>query len=356
MKNISLNFESLNSPDGGISRVANLVLRFFEDRSKLNNDKIFLNIFRDNNIQKISNSNFVREKFNRKSKLSFTINDFINSKKSDYILYDHLGLARSNLLHIKKKPYIVFLYGIDIWDKSNKKRLKAQKDSALSIAISNFTKHKALKTHGALRNVKVCWLSTIYDEIKFVKKKKKNFNFLFLSRLEKGKGHQITIDAFNKIKKKNIKLIIVGKGPEYKDIKKKITNLNLQKKVKMYGFLEEKKLNNLWSKTDVLIMPSKVEGFGLVYIEAMSRGIPIITSKQDAGHEINVHGKTGYSADLNNKKKDELLIYMKKISNNDLRLKKMGKNAKNRWKNNFSYKEFKKRFEKIINDFEKNIN
>ena len=45
MKNISLNFESLNSPDGGISRVANLVLRFFEDRSKLNNDKIFLNIF-----------------------------------------------------------------------------------------------------------------------------------------------------------------------------------------------------------------------------------------------------------------------------------------------------------------------
>ncbi|AAZ21380.1 glycosyltransferase [Candidatus Pelagibacter communis] len=356
MKNISLNFESLNSSDGGISRVANLVLKFFEDRSKLNNDKTFLNIFRDDNIQNISNSNFVRKKFNRKSKLSFTINDFINSKKSDYILYDHLGLARSNLLHIKKKPYIVFLYGIDIWDKSNKKRLKAQKNSALSIAISNFTKHKALTTHGTLKNVKVCWLSTIYDEIKFVKKKKKNFNFLFLSRLEKNKGHQITIDAFNKIKKKNIKLIIVGKGPEYKNIKKKIASLNLQKKVKMYGFLEEKKLNNLWSKTDVLIMPSKVEGFGLVYIEAMSRGIPIITSKQDAGHEINVHGKTGYSADLNNKKKDELLIYMDKISNNNLKLKKMGKNAKNRWKNNFSYKEFKKRFEKIINDFEKNIN
>ena len=63
MKNISLNFESLNSSDGGISRVANLVLRFFEDRSKLNNDKTFLNIFRDDNIQNISNSNFVRKKF-----------------------------------------------------------------------------------------------------------------------------------------------------------------------------------------------------------------------------------------------------------------------------------------------------
>ena len=88
----------------------------------------------------------------------------------------------------------------------------------------------------------------------------------------------------------------------------------------------------------------------------MSRGIPIITSRQDAGQEINIHGKTGYSADLNNKKKDELFIYMDKISKNNSKLKKMGKNAKNRWKNNFSYKEFKKRFEKIINQFEKNIN
>ena len=47
---------------------------------------------------------------------------------------------------------------------------------------------------------------------------------------------------------------------------------------------------------------------------------------------------------------------MDKISKNNSKKKKMGKNAKNRWKNNFSYKEFKKRFEKIINQFEKNIN
>ena len=356
MKKISLNFESLDSPDGGISRVANLVLRFFEERSKLNNDKIFLNIFRDNNIQKISNSNFVRKKFNNKSKFSFTINNFLNSKDSKYILYDHLGLARSNIFLIKKKPYIVFLYGIDIWDKNNQSRYIAQKNSSLSIAISNFTKKKANLTYGKLKNIKVCWLSTIYDKIYFTKKKKKNFNFLFLSRLEKGKGHNFTLNSFKKLNKKNVRLMIVGKGPEFKNIKKKITELNLKKKVKMFGFLSKEKLDEIWSKTDVLIMPSTVEGFGLVYIEAMSRGIPIITSRQDAGQEINIHGKTGYSADLNNKKKDELFIYMDKISKNNSKLKKMGKNAKNRWKNNFSYKEFKKRFEKIINQFEKNIN
>ena len=121
--------------------------------------------------------------------------------------------------------------------------------------------------------------------------------------------------------------MIVGDGPEYRNIKKKITILNLQKKVKMFGFLEEKKLENLWSKTDANYA-IKSRRFWTVYIEAMSRGIPIITSKQDAGHEINLHGKTGYSADLNNKKKDELFIYMNKISNNNSKLKRWAKMLK----------------------------
>ncbi len=353
MKNISLNFESLESPDGGISRVANLVLRFFNERSRSNSEKIFLNIFRDNNIQKIANSNFVRKKFNNRSKFSFIINNFINSKDSQYILYDHLDLARSNIFLIKKKPYIVFLYGIDIWNKNNIKRYESQRKSSLSIAISKFTEKKAKLAYGNLHNVKVCWLSTIYDKINFKKKNTKDFNFLFLSRLEKGKGHIRTLNSFKKLKKKNIKLMIVGKGPEYKSIKKKIIELKLEKKVKMFGFLSKERLNKVWSKTDVLIMPSRVEGFGLVYIEAMSRGIPIITSTQDAGKEINLHGKTGYSADLDNKKIDKLFFYINKISNNKYKLKEMGKNAKNRWKNNFSFKEFKKRFGKIIDDFEK---
>ena len=139
MKNISLNIESLAAVDGGVSRVGNLILKFFKDRSKIGNDKIFLNIYRDHILQ---NNNYIKPnetKLNNKSKLFFIINNFINSFRSDYILYDHLGLARANKFLIKKKPYIVFLYGIDIWENKTK-RINAQKNSKLSIAISKFTK------------------------------------------------------------------------------------------------------------------------------------------------------------------------------------------------------------------------
>ena len=55
--------------------------------------------------------------------------------------------------------------------------------------------------------------------------------------------------------------MIVGEGPEFKNIKKKITILNLKKSENVFGFYQKKKLDEIWSKTDVLIMPSKVEGF-----------------------------------------------------------------------------------------------
>ena len=356
MKNISLNLESLASPDGGISRVANLILKFFNERTKVNNDKIFLNIYRDDILQKNNYIKLNKSKFNKKSKFFFVVNNFIHSIKSDYILYDHLGLARTNKFLIKKKPYIVFLYGIDAWEKENPKRIDAQKKSKLSISISQFTKVKAESIHGKLKNVKICWLSTLYDKINFHKiKNKKKFNFLFLSRLENGKGHYNALNSFKKINNKNVNLLIVGRGPEYKNIKKKIKELGLTKNVKLCGFINEKKLNKIWSVTDVLLMPSRVEGFGLVYIEAMSRGIPIITSTQDAGQEINSHGKTGYSVNLDDKKSDKLFYYMNKIVNNKVLLNRMSKNAKIRWQKNFCYSSFKKRFSKIINNFEKEI-
>jgi len=355
MKNIALNIESLAAEDGGVSRVANLILKFFSDRAKIGNDRIFLNIYRDHILQ---NNKFIKlnkSTLNNKSKILFIINNFVNSIRSDYILYDHLGLAKANKFLIKKRPYIVFLYGIDAWQKKPK-RIEEQKNSKLSISISKFTKTKTEIIHGKLKNIKICWLSTLYNKINFHKiKNKKKFNFLFLSRLEIGKGHLDTLNSFKKINNKKANLLIVGKGPEYKNIEKKIRELNLEKNVKLLGFMNNKQLNKVWSKTDVLVMPSRVEGFGLVYIEAMSRGIPIVVSTQDAGQEINIHGKTGYSVNLDDKKNDKLFYYMNKMIHNKILTKKMGINAKKRWENNFTYSSFQKRFGKIINDFEKEI-
>jgi phosphatidyl-myo-inositol dimannoside synthase len=354
MKNVLLNLESLSSSDGGISRVANLLLKFFIERGGYN---LTVNIFRDSSYSYPKKKN-VTIITNSKSKLRFFINNLIQTFYADYIIYDHLGLARSNFFYPLKKPFVTIGHGIDVWNKKRKDRISIHKKSNLPLFVSNFSKNKTESIHGKVKKAKVCWLSTIYNQSKKLNINKKNINFLLLSRLEEGKGHLRLLDSwfkFSKINKK-VNLMIVGRGPEQENIKKHIEQLGLNGSVRLYGYLSKRKLEKIWKKTHVFVMPSRVEGFGLVYIEAMSRGIPLITSKQDAGCEINIHNKTGLVADLDNCKVDELYLCLKKITQNNKKSKSFSSAAYKRWSEHFSFKQFQKRFKKIIIEFENKIN
>ena len=112
------------------------------------------------------------------------------------------------------------------------------------------------------------------------------------------------------------------------------------------GFVNETEMNKIWSSTDLFAMPSKTEGFGLVYIEAMRHSIPVICSNEDAGCEINQDGYTGFNVNLNNK--DQLTKKIAHlIKNKEMRIK-MGINANNLWKEKFNLTAYEKRLENFL--------
>ena len=61
--------------------------------------------------------------------------------------------------------------------------------------------------------------------------------------------------------------------------------------------MPEAEIEAVWRRATVFAMPSLTEGFGLVFIEAMRRGLPVIASRADAGREVNVDGETGFTLD-----------------------------------------------------------
>ena len=100
------------------------------------------------------------------------------------------------------------------------------------------------------------------------------------------KGFKYLITAFGEVAGKldNIKLVIAGLGPSQPDLVKLIENLGLEKKTVLLGYRED--IDSLMQASDIFVLPSLKEAFGLVILEAMQNGLPIIATKAGGVPEI----------------------------------------------------------------------
>jgi phosphatidyl-myo-inositol dimannoside synthase len=96
-------------------------------------------------------------------------------------------------------------------------------------------------------------------------------------------------------------------------------------------------------------MPGFTEGFGLVYIEAMRRGLPVVASTEDAGREINVDGTTGFNVSRGNKARlTEILITL--LRDGDF-AKKLGAAGHARWQAHYTFAAFERRLREATRRF-----
>jgi glycosyltransferase involved in cell wall biosynthesis len=109
----------------------------------------------------------------------------------------------------------------------------------------------------------------------------KEFNFVSVGNLIKHKRMHLTIKAFNKAfaDQGNIKLTIIGGGPEHKNLENLIKKLNLEDKIKLTGRIERTEIAKHFKKSDCFVLASKGETFGVVFIEAMASGLPVIATR-----------------------------------------------------------------------------
>ena len=132
------------------------------------------------------------------------------------------------------------------------------------------------------------------------KSNKDEFTFLSLCYLNKNKGIDILIRAFEKyLKKSNVKLVIGGDGPEKGPLIKLVKSLNISDKVEFKGALSREKVYEEINNCDAFILPSRFETFGVVLIEALSNGKPVISTKNGGANEI-ITKENGLLIDIDN--------------------------------------------------------
>ena len=105
------------------------------------------------------------------------------------------------------------------------------------------------------------------------------------------------IRIFKKIKEKiPSKLLLIGDGPERSNCEYLAKDLGVDKDVTFYG--EQESFVEILSIADLFLMPSQSESFGLSALEAMACGVPVVSSNAGGLPELNLHGDTGYIAEI----------------------------------------------------------
>jgi glycosyltransferase involved in cell wall biosynthesis len=109
---------------------------------------------------------------------------------------------------------------------------------------------------------------------------------LFAHRLSRRKGAHLLPDIFRNIKNLEVKLIIIGDGPDYKFLESKFMPEIKNNRVRLLGWVPNKDIGNYYGLADVFLMPSEEEGFPRVLLETMAIGVPFIAFNVGGVKEI----------------------------------------------------------------------
>ncbi|MDE6834948.1 MAG: glycosyltransferase [Ruminococcus sp.] len=172
----------------------------------------------------------------------------------------------------------------------------------------------------------------------------------FTGRLVYYKGVDVLINAFRNVRN-NCELFIAGTGILESELKEKVRKYGLNKRIHFLGFLPEEQLKQAFSDCDIFVLPSveRSEAFGIVQLEAMIYGKPVINTSLLSGVPyVSIHEKTGITVQpYNSVQLAEAINILRK--NKNLR-ERLGKNGQKRVLEYFNEKNIIQDLYKIITD------
>jgi phosphatidyl-myo-inositol dimannoside synthase len=285
--------------------------------------------------------------------------------KSNIVILSHINLLVAAWLIKKASPnttVILMAHGIEVWKPLTKRKLMMLSACNQIVSVSSFTKNKIIALH-QLAAEKCLVLNNCIDPFlqrPSVKKRTANLVqrysidendiiLLTLTRLssrDRYKGYGYVLESLVEIvaKNKNVKYILAGgyENSEKEYIDEMVARFGLQKNVIITGFLAEEELAIHFALADIYVMPSVKEGFGIVFVEAMYYGTPVIAGNADGSTDALLDGKLGLLIEPDNPK--EITNALQKMIAN----RKAYEPNHDLLMDNFGYENYKRRLEEVL--------
>jgi len=237
--------------------------------------------------------------------------DLVFASFFEYVVFEFLLLK----LICKKAKFIVYVIGdYPEWNYRKKKNilfkwflLIAQKISQKMADENWILSEYLMKKYKDKKSILVRTSTVSLKDIKSRKiLNKEKISLIFVGRLEKEKNPDLPVLITAKLKEKghNVYLNLVGDGNLRSEIEKIVNDLKLNEITKIFGWIREKDvLLEIIRNSDIFLFTSRPgEGLGLVIVEAMSQGLPVIATRCGGPEEIIENGINGYLIEYTNEK------------------------------------------------------
>jgi glycosyltransferase involved in cell wall biosynthesis len=173
---------------------------------------------------------------------------------------------------------------------------------------------------------------------------------LITGRLHSGeryKGHDELIDVWPQVLQRHpqARLVVAGDGDDRLRLEEKARRAGMQERIEFRGRVPDEELAGLYRDCSFFAMPSGKEGFGLVFLEAMSMGKACIAGR-GAGDEVIDDGNTGIVVSAGNR--EELLAALLRLFGDERLRKRMGEAGLERYRERFTEEQFAARFLDVI--------
>lgn len=366
--NNRLLFLTLNvfSATGGIEKVCRVAGKALHELSVEKGSGLSVFSMYDNSGQ-VDETYFPRTLFKGfgGNRLKFVLASVRAGRGCNVVLLSHLNLLPVGYLIKKISPktkLFLIAHGIEVWQPLSRLKRTLLQSVDLFLPVSSFTGKKLTEIHGtAARKVRV--LNNCLDP--FLKKNAspalekalrerynigdKDLVLLTVTRLsfsEQYKGYDKVVAAMaeHTPSTRRIRYLIVGKyDAEEKDrLDAIISRYGLQDAVIYAGFAKDEELSAHFNLADAYIMPSTGEGFGIVFIEALFYGLPVIAGNVDGSVDALAGGEFGILVDPNNN--TEIAEAVKKIVANKQSFVPDEKEVVKK----FGYQQYKRKLEALL--------
>jgi asparagine synthase (glutamine-hydrolysing) len=292
-----------------------------------------------------------------RSKLRLIAHLLFTQHRIDVLIVGHIGLAPLALamkISGRLRSYFVQLHGIEAWKKLSMFERLALLGAKGILATTQFTVQECARYNRIpverFQVIPLCANEqTIIPNSQF--KLNGPFKLLCVARQdssERYKGFEMMFEALAMLitARPDIHLNLVGQGSDQPRLRTVANEFGIASHVTFWNSISDAELAAAYKDCDVFVMPSKEEGFGIVFLEAMRFGKPCIGGNHGGTPDVIKHGKSGYLVDYGDA--SALAGYIRALYEDDALRHAVGMNAKALSESRFTFSNFCEAYRTLI--------